>query len=158
LIKSKNKTTLGNLIKRSCEIKSEIVNQDEMEHGIRAILNLGHTFGHSIEKLGNYTTYHHGEAVAMGITAASILGVMTGTVTEDESERIVTLCKRLRIYQRFPDYPPNIVYDGMLNDKKIKAGKLNLILPKGIGSYMIIDDINKAKIMEAIKTAQDLIG
>ena len=152
----KDEGCLQELIYRSCRIKSEIVEQDEKEMGVRAILNLGHTFGHAVEKLGEYQEYRHGEAVVMGTMAAAYLALDMGLLEQSELERILELFKRLGISPGFPSYDPAQVYDGMLNDKKIANKKLRLILPRGIGDYLITDtaDKDKKEVIKAIERAQ----
>ncbi|MGI6412517.1 MAG: 3-dehydroquinate synthase [Syntrophomonadaceae bacterium] len=154
LIKEKDKECLGYIINRSCQLKRDIVEQDEIELGIRSILNLGHTFGHSLEKLGGYSRFKHGEAVVAGTICAACLGQLMGTVTGTEVDRIVNLFKGMDIYNEFPGYTSEEIYRGMLSDKKIKQGKLTLILPKGIGGYFITNSIDPQLVKEAIEMAR----
>jgi len=86
-----DKQIISKAIRRSVEIKSKIVSKDEKESGIRALLNFGHTFGHALESLNKYKDYTHGEAVALGILAASRLSEMLGNLTEKDVERIKSL-------------------------------------------------------------------
>lgn len=141
---------LQKIIYRSCQIKSEIVAADETEKGIRAILNFGHTFGHAVEKMGEYKTYRHGEAVAIGMNAASHLSAAMGLITTEELTRIKNLFDRLCINMRFPDYDPDDIVSVMRQDKKAKGGRINLVLPRGIGDYVITDNITMEQIKEAI--------
>jgi 3-dehydroquinate synthase len=147
-------TSLQKIIYRSCQIKSEIVAQDEKEEGLRAILNLGHTFGHAAEKLGDYKLFRHGEAVAMGITAACYLSHSIGLMTKEEIKRVESLFMKLQLKSQFPSYAPEDVISAMQADKKIKNGKINFVLPQGIGNYIITDDITHKQIENAILAAQ----
>lgn len=153
-ISKQDEDYIQELIYRSCRIKSEIVEQDEKEMGIRAILNLGHTFGHSLEKLGKYREYRHGEAVAMGTMAAAYLALDMGLLEQTELRRIAELFKKLEIPTKFPLYDPADVYTGMLNDKKLADEKLRLVLPRGIGAYTVIDAPGKKDLILAIESAQ----
>jgi len=155
-IRNKDEACIEKLIYQSCKIKSGIVEQDEKEMGIRSILNLGHTFGHSIEKLGNFSEYRHGEAVVMGTMAAAFLSLDIGLITMEQLQRIIDLYKKLGLSIQFPAFDPNNVYQGMLNDKKVLNKKLRLVLPKGIGNYAIVEDTSKEQVIAAIQRAQNI--
>jgi 3-dehydroquinate synthase len=145
---------LSTIIYHSCRIKSEIVAQDEREEGLRAVLNLGHTFGHAIEKLTSYNVYSHGEAVAIGTMAAVNLAQDEGFLKESEANRIKELYRQLGIPTVFPALPVEEVYTAMLNDKKVIEGRLRIVLPRGIGNFTIVTDYSKEKIIKAITKAQ----
>ncbi|MEN6460619.1 MAG: 3-dehydroquinate synthase [Syntrophomonas sp.] len=148
---------LQEIIFQSCSAKAEIVKQDEKETGLRAILNLGHTFGHSLEKLTNYNTYRHGEAVVMGIIAAGHLASYLGYLQETERERIEKLLYDLGLIFQYPDISSAKIYLGMLNDKKIMDGKLRLIIPKTIGTPMIAENVSRETIIKSIEAASKTI-
>ena len=154
-IKAQEAGSLEKIIYESCRIKSEVVAKDERETGLRAILNLGHTFGHSLEKLGNYSRLRHGEAVAMGTIAASFLAREKNYLTVDELERIIKLYRCLGIPIRWPDFEPPAIYEGMLNDKKVINHKLRLVLPRGIGNFVLSEDISREELLAAIRQAQN---
>jgi 3-dehydroquinate synthase len=145
---------LGTIIYHSCRIKSEIVAADEREEGLRAVLNLGHTFGHAVEKLTSYNTYSHGEAVAIGTMAAVNLAQDEGFLQDSEANRIKEIYKKLGIPTVFPALKAEEVYSAMLNDKKIIEGRLRIVLPRGIGNFTIVADYSKEKINKAITKAQ----
>ncbi|WP_061214818.1 3-dehydroquinate synthase [Syntrophomonas wolfei] len=153
-IKAQEAGSLEKIIYESCRIKSEVVAKDERETGLRTILNLGHTFGHSLEKLGNYSRLRHGEAVAMGTIAASFLAREKNYLTPDELERIIKLYQCLGIPTRWPDFEPPAIYEGMLNDKKVINNKLRLVLPRGIGNFVLSEDISREELLAAIRQAQ----
>lgn len=148
-----DKECLQHIIYQCCRIKSAIVEKDETEQGLRAILNLGHTFGHALEKLGGYRELRHGEAVAMGAVAAAYLAEDLGYLTGVEVQRIEKLYQRFGLPTRFPAYDPLRIYEGMQHDKKISQGRLRLVLPDGIGSYVIKEDLQPEMILAAIKRA-----
>ena len=153
-IRKQESQCISAMIVTACHIKSEIVTRDEKENGLRAILNLGHTFGHSIESLTRYETYRHGEAVAMGTMAAACLAVHKGLLTVAEMERIGRLFVALGINPAFPNLDPDALYQGMLTDKKIRNQRLRLILPQGIGNYFILEDASREEIIAAIREVQ----
>jgi len=146
--------SLQNIIFRSCQIKGKIVSRDEKEEGLRAILNLGHTFGHAVEKLGNYRLYRHGEAVAIGMRTACILSHMLGYMTAAETKRVDNLLEKMNLNPRFPSFAPEDIIAAMQTDKKIKDNRINFILPRGIGRYAITDNINDHQIAAAVLSAQ----
>ncbi|MGE5396660.1 MAG: 3-dehydroquinate synthase [Chitinophagales bacterium] len=142
--------TIKEVIAASCRIKSEIVENDEREGGQRALLNLGHTFGHAIENRAGYGTYSHGEAVAIGISLASSLAHQIGILSNADEQRIKLLLKNLHIDTTMPDYPTKDLVDTMYQDKKILGGKLRLVLPDAIGHALILEDISRTQIEDII--------
>jgi 3-dehydroquinate synthase len=155
-ILNRDKKVLEAIIHSCCELKRMIVAQDEREDDLRMSLNLGHTFGHALEKLGRYRVYTHGEAVAIGTVAAAILATKLGMLNEQDLKRIGDLYQGLGLETRFPGYPPATVYRHMQNDKKVKEGQLRLVLPEGIGHFTIRDDVPRRAVIEAIASAQSL--
>lgn len=140
-------------ITRSCEIKARIVAADETEQGMRALLNLGHTFGHVIEAATQYKTWLHGEAVAVGMIMAAYLAVEQGYLTRAEALRI----ERLIDEAGLPKYPPHGISHAtwlelMARDKKVKNGKLRFILPTGIGRANIFSDISSSALIHTIES------
>jgi len=135
-----NPSLLIEAIERSCQNKADIVEMDEHESGVRATLNLGHTFGHAIENAMGYGVWLHGEAVATGIVMAAYLSKLMGWLKEIEFNRIVTLLKEAKL----PVDPPNISEDQYMQlmrmDKKVVDGKIRLVLQKGIGDSVITSD------------------
>lgn len=143
------------MIKRCCEIKAEVVAQDEREGGLRAILNYGHTFGHAVELLSNFEIAH-GAAVSIGMAVAAELGVMTGRISKDYAERQNALLKKLGLPIRIPSsFDPEKIYGAMLHDKKTVGSKVKLILPDGDGAVSIVDDIDLDLIIQAIRNCCD---
>ncbi len=131
---ARDKQALAFAIERSCINKAEVVAEDETESGVRATLNLGHTFGHAIETGVGYGEYLHGEAVAIGTCQAADLSRRKGWLSDSDVERIVALFKRTRL----PVYPPDTLSPEqflkfMSVDKKNVDGEIRLILLKAIG-------------------------
>ena len=120
-------------IARSCAIKAAIVAADETEQGVRALLNLGHTFGHAIEA-HDYHQWRHGEAVAVGIIIASHYMLQQGQLQQLDVERITALVRRCGLPTMAPTMPIERWQGYMQRDKKVKAGQLRLVLPTAIGA------------------------
>ena len=122
------------IIKRSCEIKAEVVSADEQESSLRMILNLGHTFGHVVETLGGLKRYRHGEAVSIGICMEALLSVKIGLLSMVEAERIFNLIRAFGL-PTAPEFAldPEVILEVMDKDKKNREGRITLILPECIG-------------------------
>jgi len=134
LLLARDKQALGYVIERSCQNKAEIVAEDEFESGIRAILNLGHTFGHAIETGMGYGQYLHGEAVSIGMGYAADLSARMGWITATDVARIIALLRAAKL----PVTPPEEMgvsqyIELMAVDKKNVDGKIRLILLESIG-------------------------
>ncbi|MCE2745155.1 MAG: 3-dehydroquinate synthase [Burkholderiales bacterium] len=125
---------LALVVKRSCEIKADVVSKDEREGGIRAILNFGHTFGHAIEAGMGYGQWYHGEAVGCGMVIAADLCRRMGRVSAEESARL----KKVVMDARLPVMPPRLGLDKfmelMAHDKKADSGSIKYVLLNGLGA------------------------
>ncbi|BBB28318.1 3-dehydroquinate synthase [Neptunomonas japonica] len=138
-------------ILRSCEIKAEVVAQDEKEGGIRAWLNLGHTFGHAIETHQGYGRWLHGEAVAAGTMMAMALSLSMGWLSPEDVDRARTLFEKTNL----PILPPdNMGEDDFLElmsvDKKVLNGELRLVLLETLGKAVVTADYSKEKLMRVL--------
>jgi len=138
-------------IERSCRNKAAIVAADEHEAGMRALLNLGHTFGHAIETATHYSSWLHGEAIAVGMLMAADLSCRMGWIEPADVDHLEALLQRAQL----PTHaPPQIGHDQFLQlmsvDKKIMDGGLRLILLKGIGSAVISDDFDHALLEQTL--------
>ena len=136
-LRSRDPEALSHAIGRSCEIKAEIVSLDEREAGPRALLNLGHTFGHAIETLEGYGAWLHGEAVAAGMAMAARLSVRLGRLHNDDAQRLEALLRRAGLPVEPPALAVNAWLDAMGRDKKNEAGRITLILLDGLGKAAI---------------------
>jgi len=136
-LRSRDPAALAHAIARSCAIKAEIVALDEREAGPRALLNLGHTFGHAIETLAGYGTWLHGEAVAAGMVLAARLSVRLGRLGTAEAARLERLLARAGLPLRPPRLPVADWLDAMGRDKKNESGRITLILLDGLGCAAI---------------------
>jgi len=138
---AREEAALAEVIERSCAIKAEVVAADEREGGLRAILNLGHTFGHAIETGQGYGAWLHGEAVAAGILLALELSARRGWIAASE----VDDCRELFRGMHLPTHPPGDMgaeafLKLMARDKKVVDGRLRLVLLRAIGEACIVDD------------------
>ena len=146
------KEHLEKVIQRSVELKAEVVNLDEKESGIRAVLNYGHTFGHVVENETNYKTYLHGEAVAIGIMMANALAVEIGLMTQVEMDLVESFLKKHNLPTAYEIKDIDIFYDKFFLDKKAANNTLKFILPQGIGGHIIRDDISEDILKKVLKT------
>lgn len=149
-IKSLDSDLLIKMAKRNCEIKASVVEQDERESGLRAILNFGHTIGHAVESALNFTKTH-GECVGLGIAAVCRIANLRGFLSEEEQGDIESVLEDygFEIKTKLPDC--NIIYDFMNKDKKKTNGKINFVLPVKIGEVIRTSDVTNDEILEAIR-------
>jgi len=137
---------LSYAIYRSCQNKAEVVAKDEHEQGDRALLNLGHTFGHAIENAMGYGVWLHGEAVAAGTVMAADLSQRMGWLKDEEVIRIKSSFEAANL----PIVPPSLGVEKYLDlmslDKKVENGKIRLILQQGIGKSVITSDYDAEKL------------
>lgn len=142
---------LAYCIRRCCELKAEIVAADEREQGNRALLNLGHTFGHAIEAHMGYGNWLHGEAVAAGMIMAARTAEQLGTFSASLTERLITLLLRAGLPVNGPqqmsaeDYLPH-----MMRDKKVLSGELRLVLPTDLGKAEVRSGVGHDTVLAAI--------
>jgi 3-dehydroquinate synthase len=130
-------------VRRSCEIKTGVVAEDEKEHGLRAILNYGHTFGHAIEAVTGYGRFLHGEAVALGMVAAGQMARDLALVDDVFVERQRRCIAAYGLPATFPELDVDAAVEAMKKDKKARAGTLKFILSTGIGSVVQRTDITE---------------
>ena len=143
----RDEAVLAEAIERSCACKAQVVTADEREGGLRAILNLGHTFGHAIETAQGYGNWLHGEAVATGMLMAMELSAQRGWVETAEVEAL----RKLLVTANLPvdppeDMSPEQFLDLMGRDKKVIDGRLRLVLLRPLGEACIVDDASEAEL------------
>jgi 3-dehydroquinate synthase len=147
---------LAYAVRRSCEIKAEVVAQDEREGGIRAILNLGHTFGHAIENNLGYGEWLHGEAVATGMLMAVDLSVREGYLPKELFDRAVAITAAADLPLKAPSkIDLEAFVDAMTVDKKNIEGKIRLVLLKALGEAFVTDQFDKELMKLVIKGNQE---
>jgi 3-dehydroquinate synthase len=132
---------LQRLLERSAAAKARVVAADEREGGLRAILNYGHTLGHAVETLSGYGTYLHGEAVALGMLAAGEISAAMGLWSGEERRRQETLIAAAQLPLRLPPLDPDAVLRCLQADKKVRGGRVRFVLPTGIGTVEVRDDV-----------------
>ena len=146
--------SLSTAIERSCRCKAEVVAADERESGRRALLNLGHTFGHAIETGMGYGEWLHGEAVAAGMCMAADLSRRLGWLTQDDQARACALIERAGLPVKAPsEMSEKQFLELMAVDKKVLDGKLRLVLLKSIGEALVTDDFDPAKLIETLSVS-----
>jgi 3-dehydroquinate synthase len=135
---------LAYAVRRSCELKAQVVARDERESGPRALLNLGHTFGHAIEAGLSFGTWLHGEAVAAGTVQAARLSLRLGSLAEADVQRVVALLQRANLPTAAPDLGVERYLELMGLDKKVEGGRLRLVLLRSIGEAYVTADFPQA--------------
>lgn len=133
-------------VRRSCEIKAEVVAGDEREQGNRAILNFGHTYGHAIEALTNYETWLHGEAVAIGMVMAMNLSERSHRAPQGEAARVRALLTQANLPTTLNELNPDAMLQAMGMDKKVVDGRIRLILCDGIGNVSVTAEVPPTEI------------
>ena len=146
-----NKESLEKAIERSVELKAEVVNLDEKESGIRAVLNYGHTFGHVVENETEYKRYLHGEAVSIGIMMANALSVELGLMTKEEMDQVTGFLLKHDLPTAYTIEDVESFYDKFFLDKKSANNKIKFILAKGLGGHVVRDDIDADILKKVLK-------
>lgn len=141
---------LSEAIYRSCQNKADVVAKDEHEQGERALLNLGHTFGHAIENAMGYGVWLHGEAVAAGTMLAADLSQRMNWLTAEDVVRIKNILKAANLPVESPNLGVNRYLDLMGLDKKVENGKIRLVLQQAIGKSVITNDYDVDKLKETL--------
>ena len=142
-------------IYRSCQNKAEVVAADEHETGERALLNLGHTFGHAIENAMGYGVWLHGEAVAAGTMLAADLSMRMGWLNSADIQRIHAIFTQANLPLKAPKLGAEKYLDLMANDKKVEDGKIRLVLQQGIGKAVITSDYDADKLKKTLASISE---
>ncbi|WP_134687417.1 3-dehydroquinate synthase [Brevibacillus migulae] len=142
-------------IMRGCAVKANVVAEDETEQGLRAILNLGHTFGHAFEALSSYSAINHGEAISIGMGLAADVSVRLGLTSEEVPVRTRNLLQAFDLPVEWPHaLSPADVLEVMKRDKKGLAGKLVLVLPREIGKVEVVREVAESLVLEVMSDLQ----
>lgn len=145
---------IGYAVRRCCELKAAVVAADEREAGVRALLNLGHTFGHAIEAATGYGTWLHGEAVAAGMVMAAELSARLGRLDPLAVGRIRTLVARAGLPVAGPaQVAPERLIECMATDKKVSRGELRFVLLEGVGRASLTGGVPETLVQQAIAAA-----
>jgi 3-dehydroquinate synthase len=148
---ARDPAVLARIVARCCEIKAEVVSQDETETGLRAILNFGHTIGHALEAISGYGKYLHGEAISIGQVYAARLSQKVG-LSKTETDRIRNLFDRagLPIEARLNPAQKKSLLAAMRLDKKVSAGEIKFVLARRIGEVQFGQRVPEADVLAAI--------
>lgn len=150
---ARERRALTYAVRRSCELKAAIVAQDERESGVRAVLNLGHTFGHAIETATGFGPWLHGEAVAAGMVVAAQLSARAGLLAVPDAKRIEALIARAGLPTRAPRLAPERWRELIALDKKSARGQVRFVVLEGVGRARLEDGIDLQMVDEAIAAA-----
>ncbi len=150
---ARDRAALSHAVRRSCELKAQVVAADERETGLRAILNFGHTFGHAIEAGMGYGEWLHGEAVAIGMVMAAELSARAGSLRRQDADRVKALIAQAGLPVQGPKLSMDRYLELMQVDKKAAGGKVRFILLDGLGHAMQRGDLDARLIRESIAAA-----
>jgi len=151
---ARDEGALAEAIERSCSSKARVVAADEREGGLRAILNLGHTFGHAIETAQGYGNWLHGEAVAVGMLLALRLSVARGWLDAAEVPVLEALLRQAQLPLQIPaGMSPEVFLDLMGRDKKVVDGRLRLVLLRAIGEACLVEDVSSEELTALLHDA-----
>jgi len=156
-VRRRQAASLTRLIARSCQIKAEIVAQDETEQGLRAILNFGHTVGHALEAVTAYRRYKHGEAVAIGMVSAALAGEEIGLTPRATREEIVAALRAAHLPVAFPpDISQEAILEAAQRDKKALAGRVRFVLARRIGEVEVTGNVPPEAVCAALARQKTL--
>lgn len=142
---------IEDVISRCCKIKAEVVAADEKESDLRRILNYGHTIGHAVEAVSQFTIIH-GKAVSIGMAAVNTIAVSKGLLSQVESDRIKKVLVDFGLPTDIPEeYDRAAIQRYILTDKKVVSGKVSYILPQSIGKVVITDDVEDELVVQALQ-------
>lgn len=136
-LRARDRATLAEAVRHCCQMKADIVGEDEKETGVRALLNLGHTFGHAIEAGMGYGAWLHGEAVAAGMVLAAETSRLLGWISEADVARVTALIERAGLPTLSPDLGVDAWISHMGHDKKVEEGQLRFVLLRQLGQAVI---------------------
>jgi 3-dehydroquinate synthase len=150
-LRAREAQVVSQAIYRSCQIKAQIVGRDERERGDRALLNLGHTFGHAIEAATGYVEWLHGEAVGVGLLIAAQMSQRLGGLAEADVERVQRLLERAGLRTVAPRIGAGQAARFMSADKKVKAGRVRLVLLRALGEAYVTGEYPDAALLETLQ-------
>lgn len=145
------------IIAEAIGVKVAIVEDDPYEKGRRAVLNLGHTFGHALEVLSDYKM-RHGEAVSVGIVTAAKVAISLGLCSEEVERRLVSLLRRFGLPTNYRGYEPRQIWEAMGVDKKRRGGKLRFVLPQAIGEVTVTKKVPREVVLEVLREMKSSTG
>ena len=150
--RSTSHEALVEVVSRCCSIKARIIHEDEKERGVRSILNYGHTVGHALEALTGYSYYTHGEAIAVGMTAAAKISSEIGTTDQETVELQENLLQSAGLPTRIDQsIDPQTVVEQLDSDKKRLAGKIRWVLPRTVGEVFLTSDVPSEVVLKVLQ-------
>ena len=149
---ARDPTVLIPIITESSRIKAAIVSEDEREHGLRRVLNFGHTVGHAIETVTKYRRFRHGEAVAFGMLAIASLAVKRGIFPKSDYASIESLIAQFGPLPSVSDLTVTAIVEAIRRDKKVIRSRLHVVLPTAIGQTTIVNDVTEREITQALSS------
>ncbi|MER2597946.1 MAG: 3-dehydroquinate synthase [Caldilineales bacterium] len=153
VVEGSARLTLEELVTRAVQVKIAVVQQDPFEQGRRAVLNLGHTFGHALETLSHYTL-RHGEAVSIGLVMAAYLAARLELCAAELPARVESALARLGLPVRAPGFAPQAVLAAMQTDKKRAHGRLRFVLPRAIGDVALFGQVTAEDVLAVLAALQ----
>lgn len=142
-------------VRRSCATKAQVVAEDETEQGLRAILNLGHTFGHAIEAAQSYSDWLHGEAVAAGMVLAAEFSCELGWIEQADVDRTRQILAKASLPTQVPDNIGTDLFMELMGlDKKVQNGKLRLVLLRALGEAVVTDEFDMGSLRDFVSQTQ----
>jgi 3-dehydroquinate synthase len=151
LLRARDLATLVRVIGGSCQLKASIVERDERETELRAVLNYGHTLGHALEAVTRYARWAHGEAVSLGIAAAARLAQRLGYAAAGTASRQERLLGAVGLPTRLPEIDHDAVLESMRRDKKARDGKVPFVLAPAIGEFRLVHDVPVAEVRAVLR-------
>lgn len=148
-------TLMDEIVTRCCEIKAEIVAEDEREAGVRMILNFGHTIGHALEAGVGFKNISHGEAVLLGMLAESKMALDSELLSQEDFDRIRNLIVRLDISAKVKDLDGQELTSFMRQDKKATEGHVRFVLPQQLGDVTVVENVKPELIASGLEFLQD---
>jgi 3-dehydroquinate synthase len=134
---ARDKRVLQQVVAASCRLKARVVEQDEREGGLRAVLNYGHTLGHAVETLTGYREFLHGEAISIGMVQAALFSETMGFASADDTRQIRDLLRGLDLPVELPSFPASAYEQVLLRDKKRREGGIQFVFNRNIGDFCI---------------------
>jgi 3-dehydroquinate synthase len=147
---------IQHIIRRSCQVKARVVESDERESGLRAILNFGHTAAHAVETYTCYNSYTHGEAVAIGMVVAARIAHSMGMLRAEPLHRLTRLLERFGLPTHLPKADPGVLMGLMDTDKKAIAGQVRFVLPHDLGKVEIVNNVPRDLLRRSLKESIEL--
>lgn len=150
-ILNRDAEVFAEIVKRSCEIKADVVSKDEKESGLRRILNFGHTIAHAVEEETNYKKYRHGEAVSIGMLGAAFISEELGKISAADVQRLKNLLERLNLATYCENCDIDKIYSATFRDKKTLGGKINWVLMKNFGEVEIFSGVSEKVVKNSLR-------